>query len=245
MSTPWEQTRHRFNTTYWALVGDASADDPEARDRALADLTRTYWPAIYAWARRRGMHADAAAEFTQDFFSEKIVAGGLFAKADAKRGKLRSLILQAAKNFEIDRHRRRVSRREHDAIPIDAFQREEAILGGASGDDAEAIFERRWMLSALDEALDRARVHYTGLGKCAHWEAFEQRVLAPARSGVSSPSNESLARDLGFATPADVSAAIQVVKKRVIALLREVIAESLSEEEELDREFNAAIGLFA
>ena len=83
------------------------------------------------------------------------------------------------------------------------------------------------MLTALDEALRRAREHYLGIGKEAHWRAFEARVLRPSQSGVDALPCDALADQLGFRTAADVASSVQVVRTRVKQLLREVVAESL------------------
>ena len=75
-----------FPTTHWSRVltaGDPSA--PEAR-AALDELCAAYWYPIYAFIRRRGSDADAAADLTQGFFT-LMIDRGMLSAADPSRGR--------------------------------------------------------------------------------------------------------------------------------------------------------------
>src|SRR5262245_33163236 len=95
----------RFLTTRWSLIlssVDGEAEEGKARE-ALAQLCRIYWRPIFAFVCRRDRTLEDAQDLTQDFFL-MILKGDLLQRANADRGRFRSLLLTALKNFLIDRH---------------------------------------------------------------------------------------------------------------------------------------------
>src|ERR1700722_14390588 len=59
----------QFRSTRWEIVLAArDPADPEV-SRALAELCRTYWYPLYAFARRKGSTPEQAEDLTQGFFS--------------------------------------------------------------------------------------------------------------------------------------------------------------------------------
>src|SRR4051794_38905001 len=90
--------RARFATTQWSVVRAAGAPTgPEARE-ALATLCRLYWYPVYAYARRRGLDPEEAADLTQGFFA-RLIERKTVRGADPERGKFRSYLLGAFKHF--------------------------------------------------------------------------------------------------------------------------------------------------
>jgi DNA-directed RNA polymerase specialized sigma24 family protein len=240
-----EESNATFRTTRWTLVEALHGPDEGERAAALDHLFRMYWPAVYAYVRHRGMVRDEAAEATQAFFAEVAVGRDLFGRAEAGRGRLRTLIKTALRRFLVDRQRREAARGKGRALPLEQIEREEALLPelAGSGGDAEAAMEKRWALAILHEALERSRRHYTSIGKGGHWTAFEARVLRPSGTGTAAPPLEAVARESGFRGAADAAAAVQVVKKRVVALLREVIEEHATDPAEREEDFGRVLGV--
>ena len=78
--------RARFATTRWSLVLAVADRTDRASEAALAALCELYWFPIYAFIRRSGRAADAAADLTQGFFTA-VVEKGFFAQADRDRGR--------------------------------------------------------------------------------------------------------------------------------------------------------------
>lgn len=228
-----ETTRAGFQTTRWTLV---DALRGETRDDALASLVQVYWPPVYARLRRRGDSPDAAAETTQAFFTDVVLGRGLFDRASADAGRLRTLVLTALDRYVIDRHRHRRSRADGFAISVAELVREEEALAGEETVEPDLAFDRRWAGAVLAEALTRAEAHCRASGKAAHWEAFDRHILAPACTPNGSEVYATLAPALGFRTPADAAAAVQVVKRRVLAAMREVVAETTATEAQAEDE---------
>jgi DNA-directed RNA polymerase specialized sigma24 family protein len=237
-----DETRARFQTTEWTLVSRLRDGDAEERSRAMDVLVRRYWPAVYAWLRRDGHERDQAAEIVQHFFADVVLVRGLLERADRESGRLRNLLLSSLRNFLVDRHRRHEARGAGVCIALEEIREEEAIALEMQGTPAEA-FERRWALAALEEALTRCERHFAGNGRIGHWSAFHARIVAPARGGCAAPPLARVAEECGFASPTDTAAAIQVVKRRVLMLLREVVGETVEGTEEQDDEFRRVISL--
>lgn len=232
-----------FQTTQWTLVEDLRAPEPAQRERAIAILVERYWPPVYQSVRRMGYGPDEAAEATQGFFADVVVSRRLFEQADGKRGKLRTLVMTALRNYLADRRRRAVTRGADRVVQFSGLDRENAIAVTAGERTPEQVFERRWALVLLEEALRRAEQHFVQSGRRGHWTAFEARIVRPAACAMDPPPLADVAAEHGFADAANAAAAVQVVRRRVVALLREVIAETTADPREQDEEFALVMSL--
>ena len=65
---------------------------------ALACLCEHYWYPLYAYVRRRVVNVDEAQDLTQAFF-EHVIDKQVIARADRSRGRFRTFLLTALKNF--------------------------------------------------------------------------------------------------------------------------------------------------
>jgi RNA polymerase sigma-70 factor (ECF subfamily) len=230
-----EHTYDRFRTTCWTEIRALGEGDDSQRREALEALIARYWPPVYAHLRARGQDRESAAELTQAFFAEVILDRDLFSRAQPGRGRLRTLLLTALKRFRIDQHRRAAARGAQITIPLEALHIEEARLGRATR-DGEQVFGRRWAMGLFEEALRRCENHFRDSGRAAHWDLFEARILRPAISGTEPGPLSEMPQARGFASPALAAAAVQVVKRRAMALLREVVAETVDNLTDVDAE---------
>lgn len=235
-----EQSHAEFLPTRWSLIQGLGSDRGAERAAASEKLVASYWPAVYAYLRRRGVRREEAGEITQAFFVDVVLTRELFESADQRRGKLRTLVVTALGRYMVDRHRRgsAARRRGHsESLSGDGTAREEAMLDRAAAMPAETMFERRWALAQVEEAVRRCRAYFEEAGKERHWSAFESRVLFPAASAVEPAALGEVAKALGFAGPADAASAVQVVKKRFQTILRAVIAETVAEGDDIEEEY--------
>ncbi|MCI0366008.1 MAG: hypothetical protein L0219_19290 [Phycisphaerales bacterium] len=208
------------------MVDAIVSGDFMERQLAMQTLALTYWPPIYAFLRQRGHRRNEAEELTQAFFSEIVIGRKLFEQADIQRGPLRSLLLIALKRFLIDQHRRNDKPVFRLQMPIEDISHEDQNLQQESALEPDTAFDRRWAIAVLEEALRRCEQHFVSTGKEGHWSAFELRVVKPAISMGSPPAHELIAKELCLGDPADSVAAVRVVRKRLIALFRQVVAET-------------------
>lgn len=240
-----EQSDAAFPATRWSLIEAIVSADSTRRADALQTLAKVYWPAVYAFVRKKGKNADDAVELTQAFFSEVVLGRHLFEQADADRGLLRSLILAALKRFMIDQHRRSCAQPVTRYLPsIETLERE---LGPDENNavDPEAIFDRRWALAVLEEGLRRCEQHFVSTGRGRQWQAFEMRVLAPAMTMRKPPHHAEIAKAVGLTTSEDSVAAVLAVRKRLLAFLHQVVAETTQDSAGQKTEYDTVVSMLA
>src|SRR6185503_6431817 len=90
-----------FVTTQWTRVLEARGDSSDAK-AALSDLCAAYYAPVFAFVRRNSPDENSARDLTQEFFARLLAGRGL--NADPRRGRFRSYLLAAVKNFLADMH---------------------------------------------------------------------------------------------------------------------------------------------
>ena len=86
-----------FPATRWTRVVAAVGQGDEA-ERALNEICELYWYPLYAFVRRQGKPAEDAQDLTQGFFADLLRSAAL-QRADREKGRLRSFLLGAMKNY--------------------------------------------------------------------------------------------------------------------------------------------------
>jgi RNA polymerase sigma factor (sigma-70 family) len=230
-----DQTSHGggFRTTRWSLVLDASADP-----MALDELLRLYWGPIYAYIRRSGRSREEAADLTQEFIAQRIVAGALLDKADPVRGRFRTFVKTALRNFLIDQERRKRAQRRSpsQAVLLQGFALDD--IEPRDGDDPGSAFDRQWAATMLSNALTRVQASCEGEGQTVHWKAFERTVVQPALGRMAPIGLAELAKELGEGSAERVSAMIQTVRRKFRRVLRGMIEETVADPSFADDEAN-------
>jgi RNA polymerase sigma factor (sigma-70 family) len=221
------QTASVFDSTKWSLVLSASGNP-----RILEHLLRLYWGPIYAYIRRSGRGRDEAGELTQEFIAQAVLERDLIGRADPQRGRFRTFLKSAVRNFLVDQHRRATAKARAPDAPL---------LGGASldeyepseDDDPSRAFERQWATTVLSRTLERLEADCAACGQERHWAAFRMAVIEPALgSGTNGqsragPSLDEVARKVGAPGPDQVSSMIQTIRRKFRRMLTEVVAQTL------------------
>jgi RNA polymerase sigma factor (sigma-70 family) len=226
-----------FATTRWSVVAAAGgAPSPEARE-AVATLCRAYWYPLYAYARRRSASADDAQELTQEFFAHLLEKESL-RSADPARGKFRSFLLTAFQRFlghQRDRARAQKRGGGRAVLPLD-FQAGERLYRREPADHAtpEAVYERRWALTLLEQTLARLRQEMVKAGKGRLFECLKGTLTG--EEGVGPYAR--LAEELGLSEQA-VKVAVHRLRRRYGELLRDEIAQTVGTPEEVEDELRA------
>lgn len=233
------QSEATFPDTMWSLVTHAENEADAACTRARQALASVYWPAVYAYLRHTGRGRDEAEELTQAFFSDVVAGRALLSGVTRERGRLRTLIISALKNYMVDVHRRKVARRADCTWSLDApnFEPEENRTRLGDGESPEVGFDRRWAAALVSEALHRCLAHFVSSGRGEHWRLFEARILRPIAGPTDPPPLAVVANEFGFRSAADAAAAVQVVKKRLEAIMREVAAETTAPGDDAEDEW--------
>jgi len=224
-----------FTSTRWTLIARLKSSDPQARREALAVLCETYWPPVYTFLRRLGHSREAARDYVQGFFVDVVLERRLFEQAVPDRGRLRSLLRVAAKNFVLSEIRKERAKRPLWSCSVEALDAEESRLHRLSHMSPEDSYERRWATLILQEALGRAERHFLRR-KAQHWRAFELRIVNPSVWRTEPPPYAIVARTCGFRDEAAAIDAVAFVRKRVLAILNLVVAETVEDPTEQRQE---------
>jgi RNA polymerase sigma-70 factor (ECF subfamily) len=234
-STPSEAGRGCvFVTTHWSLVLSAGRSDSTRAQNALAQLCQTYWYPLYAYARARGHSREDAQDLTQEFFA-RLLAHDWVGKADRAKGRFRSFLLTAMKRFmagEWDKARAQKRGGGAPLLPL-PFDTAETRWSREPADrlTPEDCFERRWVMTLLEEVLKRLRAEYEAEGNAGLFSEIHP-CLVGERAAL--PYSE-LAGKLGLSESA-VKSAVHRLRRRYRKLLRQEIAQTVAAPGEVDEE---------
>ena len=214
-----------FATTHWSVVLSAQGESGAAQE-ALDRLCRAYWWPLYGFVRRQGYTPEEAQDFTQDFFA-LLLARKDFDAVRQEKGRLRSYLLTALKNFLAKAHRRTLAIKRGEGKPLvplaELLARERADLEPADKLSADRIYERRWALTLLEQVLARLAEEYRVAGNQVLFEQLKQMLTDdPGR-----PSQAEAGRELGMSENA-VKQAFHRLRARYRLLLREEIAHTVA-----------------
>lgn len=232
-----------FRTTRWSLILAAGGGDEQAK-AALAQLCEAYWKPVYVFIRRKGHAPEAAADLTQAFFLHLLEHRG-FERADQSRGRFRSYLLTAARNFLVSARlheltARRGANLQHEAIGVVDAERCPSLSAQDEESSPEVVFERQWALNLTERALERLRSEYASRGQ---QNVFDE--LCPLlTSDIPPPSGETQAQR---AQPSDTAyrTALHRARRRFAEALRAEIEETLDDSEGVDDELRFLLQVLA
>lgn len=213
--------------TRWSLVADAAGE----AEPSLEALCRQYWQPVYAVARLAGNNVETARDLTQGFFA-KLLEKGWLADADRGKGRFRTFLVTALKRYMVNEwHREHAAKRGGfaETVPLDAEMAERIGANDASRQlSPDELFDRRWALALLDTALRRLEQ------ECPEFETLKDSLTA----GRGEIEYDALAEKLGTSEGA-ARVAVHRLRKRYRALIREEVARTVSNENEVDGEMRA------
>jgi RNA polymerase sigma-70 factor (ECF subfamily) len=212
----------------------AGRPDATGSAAALESLCRAYWYPLYAYARRRGRSAHDAQDLTQEFFS-RLLAKRWLAAADREKGRLRTFLITALKNFMSREWRRASAQRRgggRTEVPFDAdFAESRYAADGAPTSGADDVFDREWALTLLGLTVDRLRSEFVAAGKPGDFEALKGSLLAER----GSVDYAALAVRLD-GTEGAARVAVHRLRRRFRQIYREEIAQTLADGADLEEE---------
>src|ERR1043166_641552 len=152
-----------FQNTLWSRVFAAGKSDSAETKRALEELCRLYWYPIYAFLRRRGHDREQARDLAQGFFAY-LLGRKLLRKADPERGRFRSFLLGMLKNFASHECAKEKAPRRGGSVEFisldDETAEERYSCESSSNLTPENLFDRRWAMTVLEEAMRRLKAEY-------------------------------------------------------------------------------------
>src|SRR6266511_4908428 len=222
-----------FATTHWSLVLAAQGESAEA-DAALEKLCRIYWWPLYGFVRRQGYKPEEAQDLTQAFFARLLERRDL-ETVRQERGRLRSYLLASVKNFMSKARDRELTIKRGEGRPLisleDLLARERADQEPAHKLSADRIYERRWVLTLLEQVLTRLRAEYEAAGKLPLFDRLKELLAGES----SQPSQAKIADEMQMTENA-VKQAFHRLRYRYRQLLREEIAHTVAAPDDVEDE---------
>ena len=221
------------------LSAQSKAPGSEA---ALAELCRLYWYPLYAFVRYQGHAPHDAQDLTQSFFLHLLDHKAL-SHVNPLKGKFRSFLVASVQNFlsdEADRAGRKKRGGDREFVRIDAESAEERYrFEPVDYLTAETIFDARWAMTVLREAMKQLRRQYAAEEKTSTLEILEP-FLDPINNREL-PSYDQVAIELHVSLSA-VKTLIHRLRKQYTGLLREEVGRTVSDPGEIDDEIHALCG---
>lgn len=233
-----------FPATHWSVVLNAGAESESKARAALEALCRQYWYPLYGFVRRQGRTHHDAEDCTQEFLARLLANAGM-AQARPERGRFRTFLLTALRNFLTNEWRRSHAEKRGGGQPFLSLDLESAENRFArepadTGLTPEQSYDRSWAVGLIDAAIAELRTEYQKTGRGAQFAALVPHVLG-------NPATESLAEPaarLGMNTNA-FTVALHRLRRRLGERLRADVAETVAEGADVDAELRHLIAAIA
>jgi RNA polymerase sigma factor (sigma-70 family) len=232
-----------FATTHWTVVLAAGRQRTPQSDHAMDELCGTYWFPLYAYVRRRGYSREDAEDLTQAFFA-RFLAKNHLEGLSAERGRFRAFLLASVKHFLINEWER--SRRQkrggtivHLSLDWQTADAKYQVAATAEPPPDQA-FDREWALALLSKVIGRLQKECETAGKAGLFERLKIFLTAETSASARVEAAKTLGMEEGT-----VRVAIHRLRKRYRELLRDEIAQTLSDGADEDEEMRALFGAFS
>ena len=231
-----------FATTRWTIVLAAGKSGTPQSVEALESLCKAYWFPLYAYVRRRGHSKEDAEDLTQAFFADLLERRD-FTRADGERGKFRAYLLASLKHFlanEWDKSRRLKRGGNITHFPLD-WESADTRFQIADGTQVppDAAFDREWAVALLARVIVRLKEECIADGAGERFEELKKYLTAGKSEIPYADAAAALSMDVGA-----VRVAVHRLRKRYRKLLRDEVAQTLSDPAMLEDEMAALLGAF-
>jgi RNA polymerase sigma factor (sigma-70 family) len=174
-----------FRPTRWTLIAEANGPDKTAARAALESLCAAYWYPLYAYVRRRGRGPEDAADAVQGFFV-RLIERDYFAAASRERGKLRSFLIHQMDCWLADEVRHRTAAKRGGGVAPLAMDDAEARYAAepVTDDTPETLYQRRWALTLLAEAMSDLENATTAAGETQAFVLLKPALTEPTATAL-------------------------------------------------------------
>ena len=225
-----------FPPTQWSLVDRAGQGSAGRGREALSTLLRRYLPALRAYLLfSLSLPPDRIEDLLQGFVADKIVEQNLVAYAEQRKGKFRSFLRVALRNYVMSCLRRDgAAARGPQGAQVVALPDDSGIAG--TSDEPSREFNITWARQMVAEAVERMKAHCRQSARDDVWAVFEDRVVRPALDGQEPLPYGQLVQRLGLKAPVQACMLLATGKRMFARMLRAVAAEHVPPGQDPDRE---------
>lgn len=224
------------------MIAQVAEHDQQAASDALERLVRRYWSAVYAYIRGTGRDVHEASDLTQGFVCDIIISRRLCDYADPRRGRFRTLLLNAVKNYLREQHRKdkgaQHARRHAAPAPLSA---DWAIPELGTNDTPEEAFCYHWSATLVRQVLSAVRAGCAADGLEAHWKIFEHRVARPMLLGEPATPYPALVKQLSLKDESQAANMMITVKRRFVRALYVEVGRTVIDPGDVEDELHALL----
>ena len=220
--------------TCWTMIGDALNESSPTTNASREQLTKRYWPAIFAFIRASGRSVTMAEDLTQGFICDVFLGRDLLSKAEEARGRFRSLLLSSVRNYLADDYRKQTAkRRSPKSGPPSSLDANQGLeTPDKKGLSPESAFNLRWIDELILRTSEETKVALLANGQGAHWDIFKHRVLDPCLLGATPVPHEELSAKWGLNGLPQVSNFLVTAKRRFARTLLLNVRETLPDDQD-------------
>ena len=223
-----------FATTHWSVVVQAGAEPSSVGTAALEKLCRTYWYPLFAFLLRKGHREADAQDLTQQFFTRLLESKSL-RTVDARKGKFRTFLLASLGHFlSNERDFANAAKRgggrpilSLEAMATEEWQRFEP----ATALSPDKLYDQRWAMTLLTNAVTRLRAEMVAAGKLSQFE-----VLKTFLTNESAPGEYAQAAQRLEVSSQSVAVSVHRLRQRYRELVRAGVADTVSSPLEVEEE---------
>ncbi len=233
-----------FATTRWSVVlGSKQNMDRQIQQDSLSKLCEAYWFPLFVYLRRKGHTANESADYVQGFFLELIDKEFLTSVAQ-ERGRFRWFLKSAisrfvSKQIAHDNAQKRGGNVQRFSIDVDNAE-QRYMLEPSEGWTAEKLFDRRWAIEVLKQALEELSDKYEKKGKSELFAALQHSLMVEEMEG---PTYVQIAQKLSTSEGA-IKVAAHRMKSEYRKLLIQIVSETLSDSSQVDQEMSELMSAF-
>lgn len=223
-----------FTQTNWTLILQAADQQSAGGQKALEQLCHRYWKPLNAFVRSYGRSHHDAEDTTQAFF-QHLLELKLYDRANKERGRFRTFLMTSLRNFMIREHRdasaqkRGGGQAEHVSMDL---ARSELESSSNSANAPDAIFDRKWAIAVLEEAMKALEAEQTASGNAERFAVLRPLVLDHERGEAG---EQDTSRRLGL-SDAGVRTALSRLRARYRELVRAEVASLVDDPADVDDE---------
>ncbi len=233
----------RFTTTHWSVILEAGNEDDQRAHKALEHVCERYWYPLYAYVRRCGYDAHAAADATQSFFLH-MQETSFIAKADRSAGQFRNFLLASLKRHLLSERKREGAQKRGGGCSFFSLDEDAATARFAAEPADERspdkLFERNWALNLLDQALALLEREYRDNGD----EKLFAQLQATLVRSEDAPSYREIAQALG-STEGAIKVSAHRLRRRYREIVNGLIASTVNDPAEIEPELRHLLSVLS
>lgn len=228
-----------FLTTQWTHILTENGSSSDSISNGLARLCETYHQPIYTFIRHQCRDPERARDLCQGFF-EMLIETRFYKKAEREKGRFRTYLLAAVKNYLKDDYRKsqRLKRGGNQIhLSLDLDEAEQSFRGELTAKSNEdAAFDHHWATTVFDQVWAQLRSEYQSAN---HLDRFE--ALRPLLTDPSVTTSYADLTDVLNLSENGIKTVVHRMKARFRTLFRDHVGQLVEHPNDIDAEINYLI----